>query len=54
MVTLIFNLLPLKYAIMAEKEALKIKLDPSIVNAAPKGDTRTRLLTAGWPQSLVD
>lgn len=54
MVTLIFNLLPLQYGIMAEKEALKIKLDHSIVNNTPKGDTRTKLLTAGWPQALVD
>ena len=54
MVTLIFNLLHLKYALMAEKEALKIKVGNSIVNTAPKGDTRSSLLSAGWPQALVD
>lgn len=39
---------------MKEKEAKKTKVVHSIVKDAPKVDTRTSLLSAGWPVMLVD
>ncbi|MEM4263659.1 MAG: ABC transporter ATP-binding protein [Candidatus Woesearchaeota archaeon] len=39
---------------MKEKEAKKTKVVRSILNTASKPDTRTSLLSAGWPQILVD